>query len=95
MAKLTFNVDIIHRFLQQNLNSSQDLAKILMVLQGCFVISDIVFGSNNPTYNPSPEWWLNFLTQFSGIKTLEELVLETQCKGPWPNIVYEEWQPHT
>ena len=30
--------------------------------QGGFVISDIVFGCDDPTYNPSPVWELSLLT---------------------------------
>ena len=59
----------------------QDLPKIFIVLQGGFVISDIVFGCDNPTYNPSPVRELSLLTQFSGITTLQSLVSEKQCKG--------------
>ena len=58
-----------------------------MVLQGGFGSSDKVFGCDNPTYNPSPVRELSFLTQFSGITTLQSLVLETQCKGAWPSMV--------
>ena len=59
----------------------QDLPKIFIVLQGGFVISDIVFGCDDPTYNPSPVRELSLLTQFSGITTLQSLVSEKQCKG--------------
>ena len=59
----------------------QDLPKIVIVLQGGFVISDIVFGCDDPTYNPSPVRELSLLTQFSGITTLQSLVSEKQCKG--------------
>ena len=59
----------------------QDLPKICIVLQGGFVVLDIVFGYDNPTYNPSPVWELSLLTQFSGITTLQSLVSEKQCKG--------------
>ena len=45
-----------------------------MILQGGFVILDIVFGCDDPTYNPSPVQELSFLTQFSGIATLQSLV---------------------
>ena len=65
----------------------QDLPKIAIVLQGGFVISDLVFGCDNPTYNPSPIRELSLLTQFSGITTLQSLVLEKQCKGAWPSMV--------
>ena len=66
---------------------SQDLSNIFMVLQGGFVISDKVFGCDNPTYNPSPVRELSLLTQFSGITTLQSLVSEKQCKGAWPSMV--------
>ena len=39
-------------------------------LQGGFVISDIVFGWDTPTYNPSLVWELSLLTQFSGFTNL-------------------------
>ena len=39
-------------------------------LQGGFVISDIVFGCDDPTYNPSPVGVLSLLTQFSCFTTL-------------------------
>ena len=68
-------------FLQQSLNVHQDLPKIFIVLQGGFVISDIAFGCDNPTYNPSPVRELSSLTQFSGFTTLQSLVSEKQCKG--------------
>ena len=48
----------------------QDLPNIFMVLQGGFVISDKVFGCDNPVHNPSPVQELSLLTQFSGIATL-------------------------
>ena len=59
---------------------SQDLSSIFMVLQGGFVISDKVFGCDDPTYNRSPVQELSLLTQFLGITTLQSLVLEKQCK---------------
>ena len=55
-----------------------------MILQGCFVISDIVFRYDDTIYNPSPVWELSLLTQFSGITTLQSLFSEKQCKEPWP-----------
>ena len=56
-------------------------------LQGGFVISDIVFGCDNPTYNPSPVQELSLLTQFSGFTTLQSLVSEKHCKGAWSSMV--------
>ena len=41
-----------------------------MILQRGFVISDIVFGCDNATFNQSLVQELNLLTQFSGITTL-------------------------
>ena len=67
--------------LSGNFNFFQDLPKTFMVLQGDFVISDIVFGCDNPTCNPIPVRELSLLTQFSGITTLQTLVSEKQCKG--------------
>ena len=69
----------MHPFLHQSLRFSLDLLNIFMVFQWGFVIFDKVFGCGNPTDNPSPVWELNLLTQFSGITTLEYLVLEKQC----------------
>ena len=56
-------------------------------LQGGFVISDIVFGCDNPTYNPSPVGELSLLTQFPGFTTLQSLVSEKHCKGARSNRV--------
>ena len=78
---------IIHPFLQQSLNVPQDLPKIFIVLQGGFVISDIVFGCDDPTYNPSPVRELSLLTQFSGFTTLQSLVSEKQCKWAWSTMI--------
>ena len=52
-----------------------------MILQGVSVISDIVFGCDDPTYNPSLVQELSLLTQLSGITTLKSLVSEKQCNG--------------
>ena len=41
-----------------------------MVLQGTFVISDIVFGYDHPTYSPFSIQELSVLTQFCGNTTL-------------------------
>ena len=46
-----------------------------MILQGGYVILDIVFGCDYPIYNLNPVWELSFLTQFSGITRLPSLVL--------------------
>ena len=54
---------------------------IFFFLQGGFVISDKVFGCDDPTYNPSPVRELSLLTQFSGFTTLQSLVSEKHCKG--------------
>ena len=58
-----------------------------MALQGGFVISDKIFGCDDPTYNPSPVRQWSLLTQFSGITTLQSLVSEKQYKGAWPSMV--------
>ena len=58
-----------------------------MILQRAFVMSGKVFGCDGPTYNPSPVQELSLLTQFSGIPTLQSLVLEKQCKEAWPSMV--------
>ena len=59
-----------NHFLQQNLSVQQYLPKTFMVLQVGFVISDIVFGCENPPSNPSPVRDLSLLIQFSSITTL-------------------------
>ena len=59
----------------------------IIFLQGGFVILDIVFGCDDPTYYPSPVRELSLLTQFSGIATLQSLVSEKQCKGAGPITV--------
>ena len=71
---------------------SQDLSNFFMVLLGGFVISDKVFGWDDPTYNPSPVRGLSLLTQFSGITTLQYLVSEKQWQGDLTKhgLVYEE-----
>ena len=55
--------------------------EVFFSLQRGFVISDIVFGCDCPTYNPSPVWELTLITQFWGFTTLRSLVLEKHCKG--------------
>ena len=52
-----------------------------MVLQWSFVISDKVFGCDDPTYNPSPVRELSLVTQFSGITILQSLVLRSNARG--------------
>ena len=53
-----------------------------MVLQGGFVISDIVFWCDHPTDNPSPLTvcqlilLTDFVNEFSGITTLQSVVSE-------------------
>ena len=54
---------------------------IFFSLQRGFVISDIVFGCDGPTSNPSPVWELSLITQFSGFTTLQSLVSEKHCMG--------------
>ena len=63
-------------------------------LQGGFAISDIVFGCDDPTDNPSPVQELDLLTQFSGFTTLQSLVLAKHCKEARSSMIYEEWRPH-
>ena len=43
-------------------------------LKGGFVNFDIIFGCDDPTYNPRSVWKLSLLTQFSGLTTLQFLV---------------------
>ena len=56
-------------------------------LQGGFVISDIVFGCDDPIYNPSPVQELSLLNQFSSFTTLQSLVLEKQSKGAQSSMI--------
>ena len=77
----------MHPFLQKSLSFSQDLPIIFMVLQGGFVISDIIFACDDPTYDPDPVWELSLLSQFSRITTLQSFVLEKQCKRTWPSTI--------
>ena len=76
-----------HPFLHQSLNVHQDLPKIVMVLQGGFVISDIVFGCDDGTYNASPVWELSVVTQFSDFTNVQSLVSEKQYKGGWSTMI--------
>ena len=81
---------IIHPFLQKSLDVPQDLPKKhwrFCSLQGGFVIPDIVFGCDDPTYNPSPVREFSFLTQFSGFITLQSLVSKKHCKGARSSMV--------
>ena len=52
-----------------------------------FAISEIVFGCDKPTYNPSPVRELSLITQFSGLATLQSLVFEKQRKGDRSSMV--------
>ena len=61
--------------------------RIFAILQGGLVVSDIVFGCDEPTHNSSPVQELSLLTQFSGIKAVQSLVLEKECKGTWSSMV--------
>ena len=72
-------------FFYRKLTFFQDLLKYILL--GGFVISDIVFGCDDPTYNPSPVRKMSLLTQFSGITSLQSLVLETQYNGASPIMV--------
>ena len=67
--------------------STKNFDSLLFFLQGLFVISDIVFGCDNPTYNGSPVWELSLLTQFSAFTTLQSLVSEKHCKRARSSMV--------
>ena len=60
---------------------------VFFFLQAAFVISDMVFGCDDPTYNPSPVWELSLHTKFSGFTTGQSLVSEKHCKGAQSNMV--------
>ena len=76
-------------------STRKKILTVFFFLQGGFVISDIVFGCDDPTYNPSPVPELSLLTQFSGFTTLQSLVLEKHCKGlDMHGLVYEKSRPH-
>ena len=61
-------------------------------MQGGFVDSDIVFGCDDPTHNPSSVWMLSLLTQFSGLTTLQSLVSGEALQGGLTKLalVFEE-----
>ena len=61
-------------------------------LQVGFVNFDIVFGCEDPTCNPSPVWKLSLLTQFSGLTTLQSLVVREALQGGYTKrgLVFEE-----
>ena len=46
----------------------------VILMQGGFVNSDIVFRCDDPTHNPISVWILSLFTQFSGLVTLLSLV---------------------
>ena len=50
-------------------------------------MSDIVFGWDDPTNNPSTVNEMSLLTQFSGITIVQSLVSEKQCKRASPIMV--------
>ena len=76
-------------------STKKNFFEVFLSLQRGFVISNIVFGCDSPTYNPSPVWELSLLTQFSGFTTLQSLVLEKHCKGlDMHGLVYEKSRPH-
>ena len=52
-----------------------------MILYRDFIISDIVSRCNDPKYNLNPVQDFSLVTQFSGITTLQSLLLEKQWKG--------------
>ena len=83
---------ILHHtfFFKEKFECSPESSKnfdFFFFLQGAFVISDIVFGCDDPTYNPSPVRELSLLTQFSGFTTLQSLVSEKHCKGARSSMV--------
>ena len=57
-----------------------------MILQRGFAILDIVFGHDNPTYNPNSVQKWSLLIQFSGITTLQSLVSEQNGR-----VVDQSW----
>ena len=59
---------------------------VFFLMQGGFANSDTVFGCDNLTHNPSSVQILSLVTQFSGLTTLQSLVLEA-LQGAWPNLV--------
>ena len=61
-------------------------------MQGGFVNSDIVFGSDDPTHNPSSVRILSPLTQFPGLTTLRSLVSGEQLQEGLTKLclVFEE-----
>ena len=65
-------------------------------MQGGFVNSDIVFGCDNHTANLSSVRILSLLTQFSGLTTLQSLVVREALQGGLTKLglVFEEWRPH-
>ena len=60
----------MYPFLQYSLNILQDVPSTFMFFLEGFVISDVVFACDDPTYNPSPMQELSWLTPFSGFLTL-------------------------
>ena len=73
LNKILLQYYMIHPFLQESLNFSRICQTLSWFCRG-FVMSDIVFGCDDPTYNPSPVWEWSLLTQFSGITTLQSLL---------------------
>ena len=61
-------------------------------MQGGFVNSDIAFGCDDPTHNPSSVQILSLLTQFSGLTTLQSLVVREALQGGLTKLglVFEE-----
>ena len=68
----------------------------VILIQGGFVNSDIVFGCDDPTHKPSSVQILSLLTQFSGLTTLQSLVSGKPLQGGLTRLrfVFEEWRPH-
>ena len=63
-------------FLQQSLSFSQDLPNIFMVCKGVLSFQRLSLGVTTPHIIPAFLWELRLLTQFSGITTLQSLILE-------------------
>ena len=68
----------------------------VILMEGGFVNSGIVLGCEYPTHNPSTVRILSFLTQFSGLTTLQSLVVREALQRGFTKfgLVFEEWRPH-
>ena len=78
MIKLSVKLKLMTSITKHHMCSfkwENDLVFILffisvIFMQGGFVNSDIVFGCDDSTHNPSSVWMLSLFTQFSGLTTL-------------------------